>query len=117
MQYDPDLKTYVRGERHREKLLQEKGIADVRDWNSPESIQNEAARNLAERRREINKPTNEAIKKALHDANAGEDFIPALEASIDADAKRQEAEQDRARQINRENAEEDARRWERDHRR
>lgn len=115
--YDPDLKTFVRGERHREKLMQEKGIADVRDWTDPANIKKEAARNLQERREKINEGTREAVRKALQDAEAGVDFTPELEARLEEDAKQKAAEEDRRVTLMRENQEEDRRRWERDHQR
>lgn len=117
--YDPDLGCVVTSERHRERVMQEKGLGDVRDWESRENMLKVAAKNFEEARAKENAYIADPVARALQAAARGEtpdEFIPELEARLEEESAKIDRQLESRAQENRERQQEERERWERDNR-
>jgi hypothetical protein len=80
--FNRNLGTEVRSERERERLADQKGLADVRDWESKESLDRERARKFEAAREDDNRYLDKPIENALARASDGLPFEEALEREI-----------------------------------
>lgn len=87
--YDPSLGTSVHSERERERLAAKLGLADIRDWNSKESIERDAKRHAEERRKADTEYMDPLLNEAMDYIERDEEIPRELE-------HRMEEERDRA---------------------
>ena len=115
-EFDPSLKTIVTSKRERERIMRDKGLADIRDWNDPSKIKTEAERNRADLIEKQNRYLEDPVKRALEKAERGEEFQPELEARLSEERDRQMKADDERWQREAENRAEERAREERDRR-
>lgn len=108
--YDRDLQAEITSPRQRERVMEERGVCDLRDWDSHENFQKEVEKNREEATRERNAYLREPVKKALQRAKAGDDPIPELERELEEHRAREAEAQEREERAAAERAAEEAER-------
>jgi len=113
--HDRDLGCTITSEKHRERVMHERGLGDVRDWEKIENMKKVRDENKKAFRAKENAYLDEPIKRALEQAANGEDFIPELEAKLQEESDKKERELEERATRNREREIEERERWARDH--
>ena len=113
--FDRDLQAVVTSEKHRQELMKKKGVEDTRDCTSIDTIRKIRDRNRKDQVAKENQYLDDPIKRALLQAENGEDFMPELTAKLEEESQKEQDRQENQAQLNREREQEAVERWHHDH--